>query len=168
MQLLDDLLPIRKLFGLLAVILLSPAEPRALQQDLSACGPMDEKLAIVRHKPELPLPQPSADKAMIYVYCTGHFRCGGYGVQSRIGLNGRWVAAISKNTYARIEVDPGILRFCQKPYGARPSAGNFLFVTAEAGKTYYLLAASGHLDEVSEQEASAQLKKCRLATFKRK
>jgi hypothetical protein len=115
--------------GLLCVAL--PTSGQAQEEELG-CGPKKEKFSVERHKGEHPTPEPSLGKAIIYV-AKGSGKPGREGAY-RLGVNGKWVGANTKNTYYYFESDPGLLKLCAE--GAWKKGMQFL--TVEPGKSYYL------------------------------
>ena len=115
--------------GLLCAAL---AAPGRAQDDSMGCGPKKEKFRVTRHKDDRPMAEPSEGKALIYVL-KGFGKIGREGAY-RLGVNGKWVGANTKNTYYFSQSDPGLLRMCAE--GAWKKGLQFL--TVEPGKTYYL------------------------------
>ena len=141
----------------------------------SWCDSRKEKHQIIKLK-DHPTPRPSPGKAMIYLMRKGTWRR----TQTyRVALNGKWVAVLDENHYSYFEVEPGPLRFCwdtvpkwanfsflgwDPEFPSKLSATNFLLLTAEAGRIYYLIPP--WKEEITdEEEAQKILSKCQHVTF---
>ena len=136
-----------------------------------ACGPPKEKVKVVLHKGEHPVPEPPEGKALIYVLRVKKFR------QARIqankmllGIDGQWVGGTLPGTYFYLPIEPGLITVCSAVQSGSP---NLLAITAEAGKFYYLEQWGGSsfasfnygLKQLTEEEAKPLLESAEYATL---
>jgi hypothetical protein len=135
----------------------------AQEQDLG-CGPKGEKLKLIKQKGVHPTPSPSPGKALVYVMRgLSHPLMDS---KHKVAVNGKWVGMTVRRTYFYFEADPGLLRLCEDQRQTP------LFLTAEAGKTYYVITQpmlrGQELIQVSEEEGRKRLEKYDYATVKHK
>jgi len=107
----------------------------AVAQEPVQCGPEDEKNEIVKPKNKQTVPAPSPGKAMVVVMYKGIM---GKSYQVKLSVDGKWRAVLKKNQFSFFEIDPGVRRLC---WGGRVAKrdDNYLLLTAQAGRTYYIL-----------------------------
>lgn len=152
----------RTLFLLCTLLLfvLAISSPVIAQVQSSFCGPSKEKFTIVKHEGKHPLPNAPPDKALIYIISWSRVKPL---YRERVSANGKWVADLRNKNYSYFEAEPGLLKFCTH---YRVSSESYLFLTVEAGKTYYLrVAYIGRLFEVDGSEAEAMLSKSQFVTM---
>jgi len=151
--------------GLICVAL--PTSAQAQEEELG-CGPKKQKFSVERHKDDRPTPEPSPGKAIIYVI-KGSGKIGREGAY-RLGVNGKWVGANTKNTYYYFESDPGLLKLCAE--GAWKKG--MQFITVEPGKSYYLDLNVGiqvrneGIFQLSEEVGKQLIQKYQYITFQLK
>jgi hypothetical protein len=137
------------------------------QDEQLACGPSNEKYRLVRHK-DKPLPEASPGKAVVYVLRGLATGFGMYRGGVRLGVDGKWVGMTERRSYFYFAADPGLLKLC---LDARKTE---MFLTVEAGKTYYVMMEVGpvsgvrRLLAISEDEAKKRLPRYHYATAERK
>jgi hypothetical protein len=140
-------------FLVLAMLFASAAPVYA--QDASAtaltaagCGPDNVKFEAKKDKNAHPLPTPDAGKAVVYLIGdTVSDTAKGIGMPvTRIGIDGKWVAASAMGSYITLQVDPGDHRLCisyqlviKKTQSKLSAATSF---TAVAAQTYYFRTVS--------------------------
>ena len=142
------------------------------QQDDLGCGPRNEKYNLVVHE-NRPMPQPAPDKALVIVFPDRRFSS--LTAKQRLGLNGKWVGMIARNTYFFFETAPGVLKLCED------SKWKPLFLTAQPGQIYYVKMSlwetshgivsakpSAPLEIVDAAEAQKRLESLRYATMEPK
>ena len=158
---------------LLPATVAAQAEKDSTTKDAAFCGPTKEKHRVVKHKEQL-TPEPATGKVIVYFYWRGSGIRSWAGVQTKLGLDGKFVAVLSKNTYSFVQVDPGLQKFCVEGSMRKTSINSFLFLTAEPGKTYYLQGKPGGdafgthdptLIEVSEEDGRKAVNKSQYVTF---
>ena len=156
----------RGIFGL-ALAMLSITPSLAAQTEAVECGPPDVKIKVKADKKEVrSLPEPSPRKALIYVLST--FGSPNPRFQTKFAVNGRWVGASPSGfrgsesyAYFYFEADPGVLSLCSKH---RQYSPKFLYLTVEAGKTYYVdIFDLGELKQ--DKAADLVRRKCKYLTF---
>ena len=152
------------LLVLLAAMIVGRPSPAFGQDELFGCpqGDQDVEFKRVKAKALHPKGLPSEGKAVVYFIA----RKPGTAIVGRhsFALNGTLLARAPHNTYSRFEVDPGLLRLC---YWAMHSRGKLtMYLTAEAGKSYYLLGWWQNFVEISPQEAEQFLRKFDYCDFK--
>jgi hypothetical protein len=77
-----------------------------------------------------------------------------------IGINGRWVGAVELGTYGLFELEQGLAKVCLKMPGMDAQS---LYLTVEAGKTYYLALRGGGL--VGREQGEKELRQCKYAVW---
>jgi Protein of unknown function (DUF2846) len=94
------------------------------------CPAVSTKHKATTDKKTHPTPEPSADKALVYVV-----RPTGWGgkVQTKLAVNGKWVGVNRGYNYFFFTLDPGEYAFCSVAENKSVMA-----LKVEAGKTYYL------------------------------
>jgi hypothetical protein len=109
----------------------------------AACGAKDVKFDAKEDRAQHPVPQPDANKALVYVSQElGELRCSGCAL-TRLGMDGSWVGANQGSSYFFFFADPGEHHLClnwQSRLEIRSRAFAMTGFTAEAGKTYYFRA----------------------------
>jgi hypothetical protein len=141
------------------------AQPQA--EELG-CGPRKQKFSVARHKGEHPAPEPSPGKAIVYVI-KGFGKIGREGAY-RLGVNGKWVGANTKNTYYYFESEPGLLKLCVEGSWKK----GMQFLTVEPGESYYLYLNVGFqvsnegISQLSEEEGKKLVQKYQYITFQLK
>lgn len=159
---------------------------RALEE--RACGPKEVKHSVRTDKKQHPTPEASPDKALVYVvrppaYTTNELEVpissritvgvpvkeedtAGSGVQTKLGLDGRWVGVNGHRGYFYLEVEPGEHYFCSQAQNR-----SVLSLVLESGKTYYLKQevqpgfpkARNKLSVIKEADGQAALAECHLS-----
>lgn len=143
---------------------------KAKQKELEAkaCGPENVKHSARTDKKQHPTPEPPADKALIYVIRP---TMSGNKVQTKLGVDGKWMGVNRGDNYFFFTLDPGEHYFC-----SRAENNSVLALKVEAGKTYYLqqkirfgwMKARNKLVVLDEAEGKEGLAKCHLALFEEK
>jgi hypothetical protein len=106
----------------------------------AACGPEDVDFKVKLDNTHHALTQPDPGKAQVYfIQDKGAYSFGiGGSVQTKIGLDGRWVGANRNNSYFSLSLEPGEHHLCAEIqsslYAQIPEFAHF---TAEAGKVVY-------------------------------
>ena len=142
---------------------------KAKQKELEAkaCGP-DVKHSARTDKKQHPTPEPPADKALIYILRP---TMSGNKVQTKLGVDGKWMGVNRGDNYFFFTLDPGEHYFCSQAENK-----SVLALKVEAGKTYYLqqkirfgwMKARNKLVVLDEAEGKTGLAKCHLALFEEK
>jgi len=136
------------------------------QDEQLGCGPSNEKYRFVRHK-DKPLPEAPPGKAMVYVL-RGRAGFPMSRGRARLGVDGKWVGMTDRRTYFYFAADPGLLELCLDVRKTQ------MFLTVEAGKTYYVMMEVAPAREltrllaISEDEAKKRLPQYHYATAERK
>jgi hypothetical protein len=133
--------------------------PTIKQSPAVGCGPLEQKkFTVTRHKAP-PVLEPAPSRATVYFIT---YTIGG---QRKIGANGEWVAAGNNRTYGAFQVDPGIVRLCASYSSTdQTSVGYLAMLTAEAGKTYYLVDRSvGGWAQLDEDAWIRELERCKCS-----
>jgi hypothetical protein len=143
---------------------------KAKQKELEAkaCGPGGVKHSVDTDKKQHPTPEAPPDKALIYVIRP---TLGGHKVQTKLGVDGKWVGVNRGNNYFFLTLEPGEHYFCSQAENKSVMA-----LTVEAGKTYFLqqkirmgwMKARNKLELVDEAEGRKGLAKCHLSLFEEK
>ena len=136
-----------KLCGTAAAILilglfLSAEQEPEIVQEVEFCGSRQAKHKVAKHKESF-TPEPAAGKSLLYFYWEGSRFRSWAGVRTKLALEGTYVAVLQKNTYAVVEVEPGLQKLCVSGKGKKSSINSLLFLTAEPGKTYFLEGSPG-------------------------
>ena len=138
-----------------------PPDQQELEQ--KACGPKDVKSATRTDKKSHPTPEAPKDMALVYVVRPTRM---GNKVQTRLGVDGRWVGVNRGNNYFYITLPPGEHHFCSMAENR-----NVIAMTLEAGKTYYVqqkvsmgfMKARTKLEVLDEVEGAKALAKTHLS-----
>ncbi|MGH9788183.1 MAG: DUF2846 domain-containing protein [Candidatus Acidiferrales bacterium] len=143
---------------------------KAKQKELEAkaCGPENVKHSARTDKKQHPTPEPPADKALIYVIRP---TMSGNKVQTKLGVDGKWVGVNRGDNYFFFTLEPGEHYFCSQAENK-----SVLALKVEAGKTYYLqqkirfgwMKARNQLVVLDEPEGKKGLAKCHLSLFEEK
>jgi len=106
----------------------------------AACGPKNVKFDARQDADQHPIPQPDANKALVYVVQEiGEMQCTGCAL-TKVGLDGAWVGANQGSSYFFFTAEPGERHLCvnwQSRFATRSHAFAVANFTAEAGKVYY-------------------------------
>jgi hypothetical protein len=139
-------------------------------QEPIQCGPAHEKHTIIEHKNEHPMPTPASDKAIVYVIRKPGARWR-WMAQSKLALNGRWVAVLNRGQYTFFEAEPGLLQLCFAGAVGTRTQNSYLLLTAQAGRSYYVrvdtgaMAVEAAVSEIDEADGRSLLKRSRYATW---
>jgi hypothetical protein len=95
-----------------------------------ACGPSGVGFSHHTEKVPQTLPEQPPEKGLIYVIRLRHG-----GLQTKLGMDGKWVGTNRGANYFYIEADPGSHYFCSKTGLNTPA---LLSLVIEKEKTYYL------------------------------
>lgn len=151
------------------------AEPKTesekkMQEDLEkkACPTVNVKFSTETDKNTHPTPEPTADKAMVYVIRPTMF---GNKIQTKLAVDGHWQGVNRGNNYFYFMLDPGEHYFCSQAENKSVKT-----LQVEAGKTYYLqqkvkmglMKARNTLVALSEQEGQEGLAKCHPSSWQEK
>lgn len=138
---------------------------KAKQKELEqkACGPEDVKHSAKTDKTQHPTPEAPPDKALIYVIRP---TMGGNKVQTKLGVDGKWMGVNRGDNYFFFTLEPGEHYFCSQAENRSVMA-----LTVEASKTYYLqqkirmgwMKAGNNLVLLNEAEGKEGLAKCHLS-----
>ncbi len=108
------------------------------------CGPAEEKIQTKKRKDIHPVPAPPPDKALLYFFARKGKNP--YG-SDRLGVNGRWVGKVEKNSYLFTEVSD-LAKVCLD----RSSFVIPFYFSVEPGKAYYLGPEGGNSDTISAEQ----------------
>ena len=133
-----------------------------------ACGAEYVKYKASTDKKQHPTPEAPADKALIYVMRTTIL---GFAIHSKLAVDGKWVGVNRGKTYFFFTLDPGEHYFCSEAENQ-----DYLALTVEAGKTYYLKQrvepgvwkARTDLAIIDEEKAKKELPDINLSVFELK
>jgi hypothetical protein len=107
----------------------------------TACGPEPIHFDVKRDASAHTLPEPEAGKALVYVIQDmGPGVCPWGCITTRVGLDGAWVGANSRNSYLSFSVGAGEHHLCVERQSSVEVLAHMIGLahfTAEAGKTYY-------------------------------
>lgn len=142
---------------------LTDEEKKALEA--KGCGPKDADHWTKTDKSQHPLGEVSKDKALIYVIRPT--KAGGK-VQSKLGVDGKWVGINRGNNYFFFTLGPGEHFFCSQSENR-----SVVSLKVEAGKTYYLqqkvkmgfMKARTKLVVLNKEEGEKGLAKCHPSSF---
>lgn len=149
-------------------------KPATAQEDTQkrlealACGPVEAHYSAKTEKAPQTLPEQPPDKALIYVIRPTHY---GGTVQTKLGVDGKWVGVNRMMTYFYFTLEPGPHYFCSQAENR-----SLLSLVVEPGKTYYLqqkirmgmFKAQNDLQLLDEQEGKRALAKCKLSISEEK
>jgi len=139
----------------------SPSDPLG-------CGAGSPKYKITIHK-DRAAAVPSGGKAVLYAFWRGNR--GAFAIMMPgaiqtqrflIGINGRWVGAVELGTYGLFELEQGLAKLCFKMSG-RDAAS--LYLTVEAGKTYYVALRGGAVRPVGREQGDKEMRQCKYAVW---
>lgn len=136
--------------------------------EAKACGPKDQKFKTKTDKKQHPTPEPPEGQALIYVIRP---TMSGNKIQTKLGVDGKWVGVNRGNNYFFFTLEPGEHYFCSQAENK-----SVLGLNVEAGKTYYLqqkirmgfMKARNKLVALEEEEGKKGLAKCHLSTWEEK
>ncbi len=156
--------------GLLSLVAFGAAAQEAGQpsgdDSITGCR-FEGKLKMKRQKQVLAPPEPSEGNAGVYFLAGKKGRgftsfTASLGIHFTVALNGRLVAHVAPGNYFYFETSPGLVRVCEKAGWGNPT---LLYLTAEAGKRYYLTLLAGEIREMTEDEGRKRIKKYNYVTF---
>lgn len=132
---------------------------------LKACGTESVNYKVSTDKKQHPTPEPPADRALIYVMRTTIL---GYKIHSKLAVDGKWMGVNRGKTYFFFTLEPGEHFFCSEAENQ-----DYLALTVEAGKTYYLKQrvepglwkARTDLAVIDEEKAKKELADVNLSVF---
>lgn len=143
---------------------------KAKQEEMEkkACESLDTHYKTETDKTTHPMPEPPADKALIYVVRP---TMGGNKVQTKLAVDGQFKGVNRGNNYFFFTIEPGMHYFCSQSENK-----STLSLKVEAGKTYYLqqkiklgfIKARNKLVAISEAEGKEALGKCHPSTWEEK
>jgi hypothetical protein len=136
--------------------------------ELKACGSKEIKYSANTDKKQHPVPEPPADKALIFVIRPTMW---GNKVQTKLAVDGQWVGVNRGDNYFFLTLDPGEHYFCSDSENR-----SIITLNVEAGKTYYLQQkikagmwkARNKLAVLDETEGKKGLAECHLSVFEEK
>lgn len=125
-----------------------------------ACPAVDVKLTAETDKTTHPTPEPARGQALVYVIRP---TMNGNKIQTKLGVDGKWVGVNRGHNYFFLQLDPGEHYFCSKAENK-----STLAVKVEAGKTYFveqkmkvgLMKARNKLALLPDEEGKKKLAKC--------
>ncbi len=132
---------------------------------LKACGTKEVNYKADTDKEKHPTPEAPKDKALIYVMRTTMI---GYKIHSKLAVDGEWMGVNRGKTYFYFTLAPGEHYFCSESENQ-----DYLKLTVEAGKTYYLqqqvepglMKARTNLVVLSEEQGKKKLEDVNLSVF---
>ena len=133
-----------------------------------ACGSESVNFSAKTDKKQSPTPDVPADKALVYVMRTTML---GFKIHSKLAVDGKWMGVNRGKTYFYFTLDPGEHYFCSESENQ-----DYLALTVEAGKTYYLQQkvemgmwkARTNLALMDEAKAKKELPDLNLSVFELK
>ena len=142
--------------------------PNQKALEAKACGPEGIKFSTDTDKKQHPTPDAPKDKALLYVIRPTMM---GNKIQTRLGVDGKWVGVNRGDNYFFLTLPPGEHYFCSQAENRSVMA-----MKVEAGKTYYLqqkirmgfMKARTRLDAVDEKEGKEGLAKCHPSSWEEK
>jgi hypothetical protein len=146
-------------------------DPTDTHADLFGCGPAEEKHDVIRPKGPRPAAEPPPGKALVYIVRRKGARFRNF-PQNKLAANGRWVAVLKRGDYSFFFADPGPIRLCYTGDRGLKEGSGFVYLTAEAGRTYYLRGDTGAMGQttklslVGEEEGKALVSESKYATFR--
>jgi hypothetical protein len=141
---------------------------RRKELELKACGSKEIKYSTKTDKKQHPVPEPPADKALIFVIRPTMW---GNKVQTKLAVDGEWMGVNRGDNYFFFTLDPGEHYFCSDSENR-----SLVTLKVEAGKTYYLQQkikmgmwkARNKLVVLDEAEGKKGLAECHLSVFEEK
>lgn len=133
--------------------------------ELKACGTTEVKYSAKTDKKQHPVPEPPADKALVFVIRPTMW---GNKIQTKLAVDGQWVGTNRGDNYFFFTLEPGEHHFCSDSENR-----SLLSLKVEAGKTYYLQQkikvglwkARNKLVVLDEAEGKKGLAECHLSVF---
>jgi hypothetical protein len=133
-----------------------------------ACPKVDVKFKTATDKKSHPTAEPSADKAVVYIVRPTMM---GNKIQTKLGVDGKWVGANRGHNYFFLTLDPGEHYFCSKAENKSVMA-----LKVEAGKTYFVeqkikmgfMKARNKLALISDEEGKKKLAKSHPSSWEEK
>ena len=90
----------------------TPDQKRTKEEiEKRACPTVDVKLTAETDKTAHPAPEPARGKALVYVIRP---TMNGHKIQTKLGVDGKWVGVNRGHNYFFLELDPGEHYFCSK------------------------------------------------------
>jgi len=130
-----------------------------------ACGPTGVHLTHHTEKNLEPLPEPQADKGLIFVIRTANMV--GAALSAKLAMDRNWVGVNRRSNYFYLAVEPGPHYFCVDANGR-----GLLSLVIEAGKTYYIeekITMGGtDLDLLDVEKGRQYVAKYHRSTFEQK
>lgn len=144
------------------------AKDKQKEMRLKACGTEEVNYDAKTDKTDRPLPEQPADKALIYIVRTAMI---GYKIHSKLAVDGKWMGVNRGGTHFYFTLEPGEHFFCSESENQ-----DYLPLTVEAGKTYYLkqqvemgmFKARTNLVVLNEEEGKKAVTKTNLSVFELK
>jgi hypothetical protein len=139
----------------------TPADKMKKEEiEKKACPAVDVGFRADTDKTTHPTPEPPPDKALVYVVRPTMM---GNKIQSKLAVDGQWIAANRGHNYFFLTLDPGQHYFCSKAENR-----SVLALSLEAGKTYFLeqkikmgfMKARNKLALLGEEEGKKKLAQC--------
>lgn len=138
-------------------------QPNKKELEEKACGLTEVNYKAQTNKKQHPTPEPSADKAIVYVIRPTMI---GNKIQTKLAANGEWKGVNRGDNYFYFELSPGEYHFCSQAENR-----SLLALKVEAGKTYYLqqkiqmgfLKARNRLVTLDTEKGKEGLAKCHLS-----
>jgi len=148
------------------LICLHTGIPALAQEDPLACAPAGEKYQTrVDKKGTIPKAA-SPGKALVYVMMPmQRFLFARFVSRSSLALKGKTVGVNVPGTVIHVEADPGVLRFCSRPDVGGKAAAQYIFLSVEAGRRYFI-RNDLRLTELPESEGEKLLAKCKPVQFR--
>lgn len=98
--------------------------------ELKACGTTEVKYSAKTDKKQHPVPEPPADKALVFVIRPTMW---GNKIQTKLAVDGQWMGVNRGDNYFFFTLEPGEHHFCSDAENR-----SIVSLKVEAGKTYYL------------------------------
>ncbi|MCA1613848.1 MAG: DUF2846 domain-containing protein [Acidobacteria bacterium] len=138
---------------------------RRKELELKACGTTKVKYSAKTDKKQHPVPEPPADKALVFVIRPTMW---GNKIQTKLAVDGQWMGVNRGDNYFFFTLDPGEHHFCSDAENR-----SLLSLKVEAGKTYYLQQkvkvglwkARNKLVALDEAEGKKGLAECHPSIF---
>lgn len=134
-------------------------EAERKEVEMKGCGPKETKHSADTDKKTHPVPEPPADKALLFVVRPTMM---GNKIQTKLAVDGQWVGVNRGNNYFFFTLDPGEHFLCSTAENR-----SVMKLTVEAGKTYYVqqkirmgfMKATNILEAIDEREGKVALTK---------